>query len=261
MILQHHLLLYSCFTDKNLASYVVSAVIPNTRSVQRLSNHSMIRANEDFASSNDIDSTSSSTSSSTMEDERAASPSSMSQMVTKQRGGILSIKEADAILDWFIFPALLYIQFGVTLYCQHRQQPYEKQIGLMWIIVIFMTITIFCLIANGYRKFYHHCPTVAQLLLLLLPEIFTNIVLCIVMVAGVFIGLAVLVVFTAILSIMVSIGFYHQQTSGLHSIADPTGYKSLTDLEDSKENDNCNDEEARNSDDRDDDDDDEVWLC
>lgn len=214
----------------------------------------MIRPDEDLAR-HDIDSTS--TTSSIAMDNGAAT-FSLSQTITKQRRGILSIKKAHAIFDWIFF-ALLNICFGLTLYCQYMQQYDEKQnspprISLTWIIFNFLTIAVFCIIAVTYRNFYRCGPTIVSLLLFLLPDIFANIVLHIVLVAGIFIGFVALVALTVVLSIMLFIGFYHQRVSGLHSIVDPTGYKRLTDPEDDD-----NDDEAIDADNHYHDDDD-VWL-
>ena len=35
----------------------------------------------------------------------------------------ITVKCADAVLDWFVFPFLLFIQFGTTMYCQQQQDP------------------------------------------------------------------------------------------------------------------------------------------
>jgi hypothetical protein len=180
-----------------------------------------------------------------------------SEAATKQHRGILSVKMADAILDWFIFPALLYIQFGVTIYCQHQRQLDNKTApppsDLAWVFPIFVTITAFCVVAIGYRKVYRHHTTISSLALLLLPEVFTNVVLCAVMVVDVTAAFGVLLALTALLAAMAAVGFCRQRRScrSHPPMSDPTDYKRLIHPED------WDGMEAVEPDDGDDD----EWLC
>lgn len=86
-------------------------------------------------------------------------------------------KCADIILDWIIFPLLLFIQFGQTIYCQQKFGVHR----LGWVPTMGL-ISLFCLTSVKYRDVFRAHP-IQSITLLLLPEIFTNIVLATVLFA------------------------------------------------------------------------------
>ena len=88
---------------------------------------------------------------------------------------ILTTKTADACLDWVVFPGLLFLQFGATMYCQAKQGILE----LDWAIVL-SAISLFCFVAGVYRQIMRFHPS-ESMVLLLLPELFTNFLLAMVM--------------------------------------------------------------------------------
>jgi hypothetical protein len=90
---------------------------------------------------------------------------------------LLTIKSADAILDWIVFPLLLFVQFGTAMYCQQQLGV----LNLRWTPAMGI-ISVFCVASVKYRKVFRSHP-VQSITLLLLPEVFTNIVLATVMVA------------------------------------------------------------------------------
>mmetsp|Transcript_23170 Transcript_23170/g.43000 ORF Transcript_23170/g.43000 Transcript_23170/m.43000 type:complete len:181 (+) Transcript_23170:63-605(+) len=120
----------------------------------------------------------------------------------KQRrvGRFLSVKFADALLDWFIFPALLFVQFGATMYCQQKQG-----LLIMDSKLVFSAVALFCLFAIAYRKVYRVHP-IQSLVLLLLPEVFTNVVLATVMFAGLKIAFETMNVLTAVMAALAGVG-------------------------------------------------------
>ena len=132
-------------------------------------------------------------------------------------GRKLSVKCADAVLDWVIFPALLFIQFGATMYCQKKQGT----LGMRWEIVL-MTVAIFCLVSIMYRKIYRAHP-IQSMMLLLLPEVFTNGILATVMFTSLENSFQVLVGLTAVLAMMagfgaVQISTFNRQTGGYEQL-------------------------------------------
>ncbi len=115
-------------------------------------------------------------------DEHKDTPSEMQPMKMIKRSrysGILSTRTADACLDWVIFPALLFVQFGATMYCQY----WQGILILDWSAVI-ATVAMFCIVAGIYRQVLRRHP-MDSLVLLLLPEIFTNILLAMVMLGNI----------------------------------------------------------------------------
>lgn len=120
-------------------------------------------------------------------------------------GRRISVKCADAVLDWFVFPFLLFIQFGTTMYCQQQQDILTVQ----WEFSM-CTISTFCIAAVGYRKIFRIHP-VQSITLLLLPEIFTNIVLATVMFTNILNALYILIVLTFIIFIVATIGYIQVQ--------------------------------------------------
>jgi hypothetical protein len=90
---------------------------------------------------------------------------------------LLTFKSADAILDWIVFPLLLFIQFGSSMF-------FQQQLGVLnlrWAPAMGI-ISLFCVASVKYRNIFRSHP-VQSIILLLLPEVFTNIVLATVMFA------------------------------------------------------------------------------
>ena len=126
-------------------------------------------------------------------------------LVTKEKkeprvGRNLSVKFADAVLDWVIFPALLFIQFGATMYCQKKQGT----LNMSWEIVL-SCVAIFCLVSIMYRKIYRVHP-IQSMVLLLLPEVFTNGILATVMFTSLENSFQVMLGLTAVLGMLSGIG-------------------------------------------------------
>lgn len=144
-------------------------------------------------------------------------------MTQTRRRRILSTKAADACLDWVIFPALLFIQFGATMYC-HAQQGV---LNLNWIVVL-TAVFCFCVVAGIYRKILrsHYSES---LLLLLLPEIATNMLLALVMTADLTIAFEVLIAFTIVL-ILIG-GASHLDAIRHQRMATPQDYQRVPELE------------------------------
>mmetsp|Transcript_4707 Transcript_4707/g.11446 ORF Transcript_4707/g.11446 Transcript_4707/m.11446 type:complete len:204 (-) Transcript_4707:2177-2788(-) len=90
---------------------------------------------------------------------------------------LVTVKFADAMLDWVIFPLLLFVQFGTSMYCQQ----YQGTLHIQWFPTL-TAITIFCIASVGYRKIFRAHP-VQSIAALLIPELFTNIILATVMLA------------------------------------------------------------------------------
>ena len=126
--------------------------------------------------------------------------------ITRVRETAFSMTRVDMCLDWVVFPLLLFVQFGVTMHCR-------RKIGLEnldWKLVN-AAILIFSIFAGLYRKVVRIHPR-RSLILLLMPEIFTNGLLLMIMVGkldlafGVLTCLtAALIIFTATISIHLSI--------------------------------------------------------
>ena len=149
------------------------------------------------------------------------------------RGRFLSARVADAFLDWIIFPALLFIQFAATMYCQAQRGVLE----LAWADVMIL-VSIFCIVAGIYRRVLRNHPS-ESLLLLLLPEIFTNLLLCAVMFGDVTGALILLRVLTAILVLVGGMTAAHIALSASSSvIVNPEDYRRLPGSESDEESQN-----------------------
>jgi hypothetical protein len=109
------------------------------------------------------------------EDSQAKEAGPLKYSRHKRHYKMLSTKTADACLDWVIFPALLLIQFGATMYCQAQQGI----LTLDWTKVL-PCLMLFCLVAGVYRQVLRRHPS-ESLFFLLLPELFTNGLLAMVM--------------------------------------------------------------------------------
>ena len=114
----------------------------------------------------------------------------------KRSKGMLSTRSADACLDWVVFPALLFIQFAATMYCQMQQGVSD----LDW-KVVHAVVLLFCLVAGLYRQVLRRHPF-ESLVLLLLPEIFTNVLLAMVMFWSLEAAYEALISLTIILSLV-----------------------------------------------------------
>jgi hypothetical protein len=143
--------------------------------------------------------------------------------------GILSTRTADACLDWVVFPALLFVQFGATMYCQSQQ----GMLTLNWIRVL-ATVAIFCIVAGIYRQVLRRHP-MDSLLLLLLPEIFTNILLALVMFGNIESAFQVLVILTLVLMAGGALATVHSVILQRNIV--PEDYRPLNDKEEEESED------------------------
>jgi hypothetical protein len=139
-------------------------------------------------------------------------------------GRNLSVKCADAVLDWFVFPALLFIQFGATMYCQQQQGV----LTLRWSVVL-GCVTLFCLVAVAHRKIFRIHP-IQSLILLLLPELFTNAILTAVMFTNLATAFQTMVVLTNLMFIIAAVGYI--QISQQTRTAEAGDYERLHEDED-----------------------------
>lgn len=113
----------------------------------------------------------------------------------------LSIRCADRLLDWIIFPLLLFVQFGTTMYFQQNFGALELQ----WVPTMGL-ISVFCITSIKYRNVFRVHP-IQSMTILLLPEVFTNIVLATVLFANELLtAYYTLVALTAALLIAAAIG-------------------------------------------------------
>lgn len=110
--------------------------------------------------------------------------------------GILSTKAADALLDWVVFPLLLFIQFGATMYCEFKA---GIPLPLDWKLV-HSTILVFCIVAGLYRQVLREWSE--SIILLLLPEIFTNILLATVMFGDLLLAYRFLITSTIVMMVV-----------------------------------------------------------
>jgi hypothetical protein len=145
----------------------------------------------------------------------------------KQHSKILSTKTADACLDWVIFPSLLFIQFGATMYCQAQQGV----LALNWIKVL-ATISVFCIVAAFYRPVLRRHPS-ESLMFLLLPELFTNGLLAMVMFGNLGSAFEALVWLTFILVLVGGLASVH--ASMLLQNSAPQDYQQLAGSEEEEE--------------------------
>jgi len=114
----------------------------------------------------------------------------------------------DTCLDCVVFPSLLFIQFGATMFCQSK----EGVLALDWRLV-FSAICLFCIVAAVYRQIMRRHQW-GSLLLLLLPEIFTNLLLAMVMLVTLLVAYQALLGLTAILSLVGSCALIHISIDG-----------------------------------------------
>ena len=114
----------------------------------------------------------------------------------RQSRRILSTFTADAILDWLVYPMILYVQFATTMYWQMKQGVLE----LEWTAVT-VDVLLFSLVAGVYRQILRQHPY-ESLSLLLLPEIFTNILLAMVVFGSIVTAYKTLKSFTYLLLII-----------------------------------------------------------
>jgi FlaA1/EpsC-like NDP-sugar epimerase len=142
---------------------------------------------------------------------------------------MLSSRTADACLDWVIFPVLLFIQFAATMYCQMRQGVFD----LDW-KVVHAVVLLFCVVAGFYRQVLRRHPY-ESLVLLLLPEIFTNILLAMVMFGSLLAAYEALIVLTLLLFLIGSIAAIQMALQD-REIA-PEDYKRLREDDDEETSD------------------------
>ena len=181
----------------------------------------------------------------------------MKKKVTKSNSnkvGCLSTKVADACLDWVIFPALLFIQFGATMHwssgsSSEQTTGTEQQLpngivivvnddstSLNW-MVVHSTIFLFCLIAGIYRQILRQKSD--SIVFLLLPEVFTNILLALVMVLPtITIAYYVLVALSVVLATVGCIFEYFVDVDQQEVVV-TSDYQRLNDEEDVEDCDDC----------------------
>eukprot|EP00980_Cylindrotheca_fusiformis_P003661 scaffold818_cov136-Cylindrotheca_fusiformis.AAC.27 len=109
---------------------------------------------------------------------------------------LMSTNALDFCLDWVVFPSLIFIQFGATMYCQMK----EGTLTMDW-RVVHVTIFLFCLVGGIYRQVVRR-HSWNSLGLLLLPELFTNITLGVVIFRSLEEAFICVVVFTGALSFL-----------------------------------------------------------
>lgn len=112
-------------------------------------------------------------------------------------------KSAERCLEWIIFPILLFLQFEVTMHCEFA---HGDEVKLLDWRVVHVTILVFCLMGGIYRQIMrlYHCQSTV---LMLLPELFTNLVLGRVLFGSVFKGYELLVILTFVLLFIATIAF------------------------------------------------------
>mmetsp|Transcript_48145 Transcript_48145/g.52085 ORF Transcript_48145/g.52085 Transcript_48145/m.52085 type:complete len:131 (+) Transcript_48145:241-633(+) len=95
------------------------------------------------------------------------------------------------------------------MYCQQQQQQQQGRLAVQWESTM-CSICIFCIAAVGYRKIFRIHP-IQSIILLLLPEIFTNIVLATVMFINILNALYILIALTVVIFVIATIGFIQIQ--------------------------------------------------
>jgi len=180
-----------------------------------------------------------------------------------RRTRILSTKTADACLDWVIFPSLLFVQFGATLYCDEEHQQDDQQ--LYNIMFCMSSVALFCAVAGIFRQIVRRHPTLESVVVLLLPEVMTNFLLAWVMIGSLNQALTILYWATGLLVVVGGITYTHARIlyrQGLpddlkKSLVNPNHYQLLMD----KKMMAIEDEEEEDVDNDDDDGSDDEWVC
>eukprot|EP00536_Pseudo-nitzschia_multiseries_P012332 jgi/Psemu1/31734/gm1.31734_g len=120
---------------------------------------------------------------------------------TLVRRRLVTVKCADVMLDWVVFPLLLFVQFGTSMYCQQHQ----GRLNIPWVPTM-TTIAIFCIASVEYRKVFRIHP-IQSMAALLIPELFTNTILATVMLADdLSIALYSLILLTVVIVVIAMIG-------------------------------------------------------
>lgn len=92
-----------------------------------------------------------------------------------------SLRCVDLCLDWFVFPILLFIQFGATLYTTSHSNNDSLVVPPAYYCM--SQVALFCVVAGIYRNVLrrsnHHNNI--PVMIMLLPELFTNLLLAWVM--------------------------------------------------------------------------------
>lgn len=143
-----------------------------------------------------------------------------------------SSEVADACLDWLVFPSLLFIQFGATMYCQGKQGTLDLDCSM-----VLASIFAFCGVAGLYRHVIRKHPVLRSILaLLLLPEIFTNALLVTVIFGSLGTAVYLLVVFALILLLLGIVVTVHRVCSTTEgSMSTPQDYRLLQTDDDDEE--------------------------
>lgn len=105
------------------------------------------------------------------------------------------------------------------MYCQAQ----EGTLDLDWAIVVF-TICCFCLIAGVYRQVLRRHPS-ESLVFLLLPELFTNFLLAMVMFGNIGSAFEALILLTLILGLVGGLAWAH--AAMLRQKSSPQDYQPL----------------------------------
>eukprot|EP00934_Nitzschia_sp_Nitz4_P004154 Nitzschia sp. Nitz4//scaffold148_size54725//31499//32074//NITZ4_006660-RA/size54725-processed-gene-0.23-mRNA-1//-1//CDS//3329536754//4144//frame0 len=111
---------------------------------------------------------------------------------------------SELLLDWVVFPLLLFVQYGFSWHCQQSDQHLNNNTTLFpsaWLTAL--CVASFCLTSVGYRHVIKTHPVWnTHLVLLLLPEAFTNILLAVALWVSLGQALMVLTGFTLLLALM-----------------------------------------------------------
>ena len=181
-----------------------------------------------------------------------------------RRSRILTTKTADACLDWVIFPSLLFVQFGATLYCEEEYQQDDQQ--LYNIVLCMSSVALFCAVAGIFRQIVRRHPTLESVVVLLLPEVMTNFLLAWVMIGPLNQALTLLYWATGGLVLVGGITFAHARflyrrgppDDLKKSLVNPSHYQLLMDKKMMTFEDEEDIEENSNDDD---DGSDDEWVC
>jgi FlaA1/EpsC-like NDP-sugar epimerase len=114
---------------------------------------------------------------------------------TKEKNRCPSVRIVNFCLDWVIFPTLLFVQFGATMYTESLSHALDVNWRLVHICIF-----LFCFVAGVYRQVIRRYSS-DSLFLILLPEFFTIFLLCSVIFGSLENAFYSLVVSTGMLSV------------------------------------------------------------
>ena len=182
-----------------------------------------------------------------------------------RRARLLTTKTADACLDWVIFPSLLFVQFGATLYCETYQ---EEDHQLYSNAVCMLSVALFCAVAGIFRQIVRRHPSLESVVVLLLPEVMTNLLLAWVMIGSLNEAMTLLYWSTGLLVLVGGIAYAHARIlrhrglgdNNKRQLVNPNHYQLLVDKKMTAFEDG-DDFEEDEDDENDDDVSDEEWVC